>query len=202
MLITDIVDIDKKKSKLYIDNELFCALYKGEIRRFNLEVNNELSDNELMDIYSVLYKRARERSFYILKARDYTEYELCVKLKRGYFPDEIINKVINKLKEYGYIDDERFVDNYINTYIDRDSKRMISLKLQAKGIPRELIKDRLSGYDMDSSNIILDKYSKIVGEMVNCDEKAKTRLVSRLLRRGFSYEDISRAVNLYNDMKE
>ena len=200
MLITDIIDIDKRKSKIYIDNELFCSLYKGEIRRLGLELDMELSDEILTEMYSVLYKRARERSFYILKTRDYTEYELYIKLKRGYFPDEIICKVLDKLKEYGYIDDERFVDNYINTYINRDSKRMISLKLQAKGIPRELIKDKLSGYDMDSSNIILDKYSKIIGEMVNCDEKTKTKLVSRLLRRGFSYEEINRAVIMYKDM--
>lgn len=202
MLITDIVDIDKKKSKIYIDNELFCSLYKGEIRRFNLEVNNELSDNNLMDIYSVLYKRARERSFYILKTRDYTEYELYLKLRKGYYPEEIIHKVLGKLKEYGYVDDERFVDNYISAYFNKESKYMIISKLSSKGIEKEMIKDKLSNYDIDSSEIILNKYNKIIAEIVNCDDKTKSRLISRLLRKGFSYEDISRAINMYNDMKE
>lgn len=199
MIITDIIDIDKRKSKIYLDDELFCSLYKGEIRRLDLKVNDELSDESLTEIYSVLYKRARERSFYILKNRDYTEYELNTKLKKGYYPEEIINTVITKLKEYGYIDDERFASNYIENCIKRESKRMISSKLYAKGVPDSIIKEKLSDYAMDASNIILDKYSKLIIDIVEGDEKTRTRLISRLLRRGFSYDEISRSINIYKE---
>ncbi len=200
MRITDIVAIDKRKSKLYVDNKLFCAIYKGEIRNLGLETDCEVSEDTLESIYSILYKRARERSFYILKTRDYTEYELTTKLRKGYYPDEIISKVVNKLKEYGYIDDERFADNYIDMYINRDSKRMISSKLYAKGISEELIKNKLSVYNNDSSKIILDKYNKFIADIINSDDKTRVRLYSRLLRRGFSYEEINRAIDMYKDI--
>ena len=194
MIITDIVDIDKKRSKIYVDNELLCALYKGELIRMHIKVDNELSEETLTEIYSILYKRARERSFCILKNRDYTEYEMRSKLRRGYYPEEIIDRVINRLKEYGYIDDERFTDNYIEAYINRESKRLIKMKLFSKGISEELIKNKLSLYNMDSSKILQDKYSKLISEMADCDDKTKSKLMSRLLRRGFSFEDINRAI--------
>ncbi|MBE5927200.1 MAG: regulatory protein RecX [Lachnospiraceae bacterium] len=196
MIITDIVDIDRKRSKIYVDNELLCSLYKGEMIRLGIKKHNELSQDTLTEIYSVLYKRARERSFCILTIRDYTEYEMRNKLKRGYYPEEIICKVIDKLKEYGYIDDERFVNNYIDRYINDESKRLIRMKLSSKGISEELIKGKLSNNNIDSAQIILDKHSKILNEMIDCDDKTKSKLMSRLLRRGFSFEDITRAINM------
>ena len=36
MFITDIIPIDKKRVKVYLDNEFAFVLYKGELRLYNI----------------------------------------------------------------------------------------------------------------------------------------------------------------------
>ena len=42
MIITSIKEYDKKRSQIYIDGEKAFLLYKGEIRKYKLEVDQEL----------------------------------------------------------------------------------------------------------------------------------------------------------------
>ena len=55
----------------------------------------------------------QSKSITILKYMDRTEKELYIKLKDAYYTDDIINRTIEYLKEYNYINDERYAMNYI-----------------------------------------------------------------------------------------
>ena len=60
MFITDIIPIDKKRVKVYLDNEFAFVLYKGELRLYNISVGEEMP-NEVFDKISdeILLKRAK-----------------------------------------------------------------------------------------------------------------------------------------------
>lgn len=197
MNVTDIIVLDKRKVKVYMDNKLFCVLYKGELNRYGINKGEVITTEVLSELYKLLYKRARERSFYILKIRDYTEFEIVNKLKKSYYPIEVIDKVLEFLKKYNYINDERFVDNYLNTYIDKESMMKIKSKLYSKGISSEMIKMKISECNIKGDRVIIDRYFSIVEKIVVSDDKKKTKYYNRLLRKGFSYDDINNAISLY-----
>lgn len=140
MIITDIIAVDKKREKVYIDNEFAFVLYKGELHLYGIEVGKTLSDNVYSTIVNeVLLKRAKLRAMNLLTKKDYTEKQLCKKLSDGYYSESQIDKTVQFLKEYGYIDDVRYVRNYFFTYIQTTPRNKIVQKLLEKGISQDLI---------------------------------------------------------------
>ena len=81
MIISDIIEFDKKRSKVYIDGEFAFLLYKGELRDYNIKINNELSESAYeMITKELLPKRAIKRAMNLLQKKDYTEKKLRDKL--------------------------------------------------------------------------------------------------------------------------
>ena len=84
MTVTRIEETSNKRCKVYLDHEFAFVLYKGEMRKFNMREGVDLSQADYEAILTdILPKRARQRAFYLLKDRDYTE----VKLKEKYMLD-------------------------------------------------------------------------------------------------------------------
>jgi regulatory protein len=48
MLITDIVSLDNKKRKVYIDGKYTFPLYLGEIRQFNIAIGEGKNERKLV----------------------------------------------------------------------------------------------------------------------------------------------------------
>ena len=68
--ITNIEELDKKRSKVYIDYEFAFVLYKGEIRQYKLEIGQALEEQVYFDIKKkLLPKRAKKRCLNLLQKR-------------------------------------------------------------------------------------------------------------------------------------
>ncbi len=183
--------------KVYIDNEIAFLLYKGEIMKFNLRENEEISEETLNKIYDILYNRAKERALYILDNAYKTEKQIVDKLKSGFYPDVIINKVIVYLKEYGLVNDARFAILYIDYKSSSKSKKQIVQDLLVKGVSRDLIDFALetSGFSDESS------INKIIEKRINrydlSDKKSVQKLYMYLIGKGYSYGDIRKSLSKY-----
>ena len=71
---------------------------------------------------------------------DRTEAQLREKLLQAEFSPELVEDAIAYVKSYGYIDDERYVRNYIEYRREQKSRRQLEQELQyRKGVPQELI---------------------------------------------------------------
>ena len=117
MTVTDIVPLDNKRSKVYVDGEFAFILYRGEIRNYRLRTGEEISSPVFDEINnSLIPKRAKKRAMNLLQKRDYTEYKLREKLKEGFYTDEIIDDTIEYLKSYRYLDDEHSRGDKIADY--------------------------------------------------------------------------------------
>ena len=137
MKIVSITELNHKKSKITLQDGTVFALYKGEIRRLHLSEGMELVQEQVEEIYhEILRKRIKERALYLLKAADKTEYEIRTKLKQAFYPEELIDYAVDFLKQYRYIDDQRYAQNYINLYAERRSRRNICL-LYTSPSPRD-----------------------------------------------------------------
>lgn len=83
-------------------------------------------------------ERAYRKALFILERRDHTQAELQKKLQDKEFSQDSILLAIDRLKEYGFINDRRFVEQYLRYHCLGKSKRVLSMKLLQKGIGTEL----------------------------------------------------------------
>lgn len=199
-LVTDIVEINKKKKRIYINYNSAFALYVGEIRKYKIKKDMSISEEDYEEIMTqILPKRAKLRSLNLLKLRDMTEHSLAAKLKSGYYPDETIRIAVEYVKGYGYIDDRRYANNYVNFKIGSKSRFQITNFLVQKGINRDLIAEVCDDYyenDENSENQLIEKLilkRKIDLNTMTHEEKSK--LFGYLMRKGFRIDSINGVIN-------
>lgn len=183
--------------KVYIDNQLVFLLYKGEIKKLNLLENEEITDETLDKIYGILYNRAKERALYILDNAYKTEKQIVDKLKSGFYPDAIIDKVIAYLKEYGLVNDARFATLYIDYKSSSKSKKQIVQDLLTKGVSRDLIDLALEKSDFSDESSINKVIEKRINRYDLSDKKSVQKLYMYLIGKGYSYGDIRKSLSKY-----
>ena len=62
MTVTSVVELDKKRCKIYLDGEFSFVLYKGELRDYNIMAGQEISDANYQEIIDVILpKRCKLR---------------------------------------------------------------------------------------------------------------------------------------------
>lgn len=191
MIITEIKELDKKKKKIYINGECAFALYNGEIRRYQLKEDNELSAEEYEEIlHEILDKRAKKRILYLLSDSAKTEYQLRQKLKDGFYPDGSIDAAIEYAKSYGYIDDLNYARQYIECKKEKLSKKQMKAKLRERGVAEQTVKIAFEEFEIDESQIIKAYLRKKNIRVDSITLKEKQKICAYFTRKGFSYEEI------------
>ncbi|MBP1755592.1 MAG: hypothetical protein H6Q59_1990 [Firmicutes bacterium] len=200
MIITKIEEKEKFKFRVSIDGEFAFLLYNKDLENYRLTDQMSLSQ-ELYDtiIEKVVYPRATEKALSILKYMDRCEHELRMKLSKAEYTEEVIDHVIQYVKHYGYLDDERYATAYIKSRMNRKSKLMISSELQQKGVAKSLIQQVFEveyrevededGEDAESIAIrkAISKKTKN-SESLSAEEKQK--IIASLYRKGFDLSKI------------
>ena len=198
MVVTDIVELTKAKSKIFLDGEFAFVLYKGELRLYHILKDGELSEAEYEEIMgTVLPKRAKKRCLMLLQKKDYTEEELRRKLREGEYPASCIDEAIEYVKSYHYVDDYRYCTSYISCYGDKWSKQQIMTKLLTKGVDKNCI---LMAYEEASGKgdvaseeeLIYETLKKKHFDVSTSDMKARQKMYRHLLYKGFSAECVNR----------
>lgn len=193
MQIEQIVPLDKKRSRVCLDNGMVFALYKGEIRALALQEGQEVSAALYQEIYSgILLKRAKRRMLYLLGQMDRTEAQIRQKLQQGGYPEGIIEEAIAYAMDAHYLDDARYARNYVRSQQEKKSREQMRMSLYRKGIRRELAEQALeSEYILEDEQELILKWvqkKNYPGEMASLKEKR--RICQFLMRKGFHMDDI------------
>ncbi len=202
MIVTDITEVNKKQSRIFIDGQYSFTLYSGEIRRLSVKKGESLSEDIYNSIMNdILLKRCKLRSMYLLQKQDYTEYKLRTKLKMAGYPDSVIALSFDYLREYGYLNDKRYAGNYIYHHASSLSKRKLFNKMYEKGISDEIIREAYEEYSMQEGAVnekaMIEKYlNKKHFDAKNADRKERDKMIRSLLNKGFSINDIIACFNL------
>ena len=198
MIVTDIVEVSKSRSRIYLDGEFAFVLYKDELRLYHIAKDRGLSETEYKEIIgTVLPKRAKKRCLMLLQKRDYTEEELRRKLREGEYPAACIDEAIEYVKSYHYVDDYSYCMSYISCYSDKWSKQQIMTKLLAKGVDKNCI---LNAYEeacgkgevASEEELIQELLKKKHFDILASDMKARQKMYRHLLYKGFSAERVNR----------
>ena len=205
-IVTKIEEHDKKRCKIYLNEEFAFLLYKGELSEYKIVQGNIITD----DIYNkiteeTLLKRAKKRCLNLLEKKNYTEYKLREKLREGLYPTEIEEKAIAYVKSFHYIDDYRYACDYIFYHKDSETRKKIEEKLRIKGIESSILQQAFadSYKEGEELQIELEQVYKLLQkkhfDRENMDWKEKQKIYAYLLRKGISNSVIKKAMVMQED---
>lgn len=128
----------------------------------------------------------------MLERMDRTEEQLREKLLGTKFEEEIVEQAIAYVKSYGYLDDERYVRNYISYRQSCKSRRQLINELKfKKGVSSEIIEKVCEELEENDEKELIRKYlQKKQYSSYSCDKKEKEKLMAALIRKGFCMGDI------------
>lgn len=193
MLVTELVELDKKRIRVLLEGGESFVLYRGEVKNYSIREGEELPPAQYGEIRSeVLTKRAKKRAMHLLEKMDRTEAQLRAKLKQGFYPEDIVDEAIAYVKSCRYLDDARYAENYVQGQKGRKSQRRIYMDLLGKGIPKSLITQALEeGYQAGQEQELILKWVQKKGySSSKADLKEKQKMYQSLLRKGFHSDDI------------
>lgn len=201
MIITEIVTVGKSKCKVITDSEIAFVIYKGDLHKYELKCGEEISRNVYDTLFDeILPNRAFNRLMKLLLSKDYTHSELITKLRRDGYPDSVISKAIERIDEYGYVNDERYTKGYIESHVNRKSRETIKRELLSKGISKDRIDEAFE--ELTSLNLIDDETESIKKllckrhfDFENADYEAQKKEIQYLFRKGYKLSDIKKVIN-------
>lgn len=192
--ITDIRKIGKGlRYYLFVDDEFF-GIYEAEIlAKHKLKTGQEMPDEFFEDLKIENGNYACfNRGLAVLEKSMKTEKMLRDYLYQKGYPKSCIDYGVKKIKEYGYINDESFCENYIISYQNSKSKRKLKYDLLAKGVNENTIDSVLQNLfkDEDERENCF-KFGQKYMKNKDFDIKTKQKFYNHLAGKGFNYDDIS-----------
>ncbi len=135
-------------------------------------------------------EQARALCLRLLTGRARTRAELHGRLaKRGY-PDDVSERVLDRLASVGLIDDADFAQQWVQSRRAHagKSKRALAAELHTKGVDNDVITSALAGIDAGAERDRAEQLvrSKLRRETLTDEARVTRRLVGMLARRGYS----------------
>ena len=187
------VEIDESR-KLYLHIDI--------ITDFSVRTGMELEREELRKIvYASNFRRAYQRALFLLDYRDYSAKEMTEKLIKTYKSETLCSAVLKKLKENGFIDDERYAERMARKLVEtrKFGYRRAEREIMLKGIDQFTAEEALAVYDDRFSENLMElletKHSRYLTD--SSDRKSIEKVKNALVRYGYDFSDINRAVKEY-----
>lgn len=197
---------NKDRVNVSVDGAYRFSLDLFQVADLGLRVGKSYTDAELVDLemesqFGKLYARALEYAL----LRPHSEKEVREYLLRKTrprrskdgrlipgVPPTLVPRVLDRLKEKGYVSDETFTRYWFeNRSLTKGaSLRKLKAELRAKGVDTEVIERYARESDRDDH----EELKKVIAKKAAryADEQ---KLVAYLMRQGFRYDDIRRALD-------
>ncbi len=201
----NLVEISKTKKNRYLliisNNEVLEKHIVSEniIIKYNLLTPRELTSFEYKTITKIkIEDLLYEKALVFIDYKMRTISEVKKRLKKEVEDEQLINKIIIRLKEQNYLDDNFYVKTYLNEKLEYDliGPRNIKEKLIKKGIHYDLIDQHLIRYkeefQYDKINQIIKNETKF--RIKKPYKKAYLSLKQKLVSKGFTLKVIESAL--------
>lgn len=197
------IEVQKKSKNRYslFDGEKFITgISQDTLIRFNLHSGKILSEQDIHEIESAeLLFKMRDQALRYLSRRAHSRKELFDKLRNKGHRTDLIDHILDELRDRGYIDDKAFARMFTDEEIRLKSSGplLIRSKLMQRGIHAEIIEQTV--FDLYSMEDQLTNCRKLAEkkyrtDLSAIDEKQRTGLISYLKTKGFHWEHISAAI--------
>jgi regulatory protein len=199
-VITSITEQKKRSERVsvFVDGDFFAGTHQSVIVKLGLKTGDVVDMARLQELLdSEITNKAFTSALRLLSYRARTESELILRLKQKTFPEAAILEAINKLKELGYLNDQKFTKEYVvaRTLVKPMGKIRLKNELVLKGVKKELVEDALEKIseedEVESARALTQRR---IAKADKADVKLKDRLAAFLNRRGFDWETINKVL--------
>lgn len=140
----------------------------------------------------------RKKAMALLLHKDRTRWELCDRLVRAGFEDDVVEDAVAYVESFHYIDDRRYAVRFAEIYCESRSIKRIRQDLMKRHVPEEYIEDAFEQIQWDDSGALTKELNKLLkglelSEDISYEEKQK--IAAKLYRKGFQTDDIIRELD-------
>ena len=141
--------------------------------------------------------RAKLRALHLLTAMDRTEAGLREKLEASY-KEDVVEIAIDYVKSYGYLDDERFIKNYIESKSRTKSRKQIEQELiMKKGVSKDAVRKGFEEAEIPDVTETIERYLKKKRiDPCDCNKEQKEKFFMYMIRKGFQIQDLKKVFDL------
>lgn len=187
----------KRRVAVYVDGEKQGVVSASLIRERGLAEGASLSEEDWQRLIEAEIAPALDLSLYYLGLKSRTRHEMEAYLKRRQYAPEVIAAVMDKLKDYGFIDDEQLSQRAVDTLSrQRLGRGAIERKLRQRGVDKDLAREALNAYQPEDENENARELARTLWERYREAEPRKRwqKTAAALARRGFSWDSIQSAL--------
>lgn len=179
---------------IYVDGKYSFSLDELQLVQNGLHSGLEISEAQLEQLKSESdFGKNYIRAVDLISRRLRSEREIRDYAFRKQWTKSNTERVVERLKARGYLDDRRFAELFFSSrhQSGRYSLKRIRLDLVKKGISSDIIDD-LCRANGDSAALL-----KLINKRINKYDD-ENKLIAYLARNGFRYDDIKAALDRYH----
>ncbi len=208
MVITELKPTRREgRVNVYIDGEYAFTVYADTVSEYDLfpeNVFDESKKDEILEKDSERYAKAK--AFDYLSRGASTVLGMKRRLLEKKIPVSTVNKTLDYLVENGFLNDAEYAENAVSFLheIKRYGKSRIEQVLFEKGVPKDIAEEAVERYfaDCERPDVLSELVGDIAAKYDLSDRATKDKLIKKLLRQGFSYEEIKTALSEYISNEE
>jgi len=184
---------------IFLDGGYSFSVTLDSLMSNGLKVGVELSEKDIEKIkFSAENDKAAKKGLTYVSKSFKTKKQVKDYLISKGFSIQSVLFAIDKLTEFGYIDDVEYARRYIETYSSTQGKRLMEYKLMMKGIKKSDILAAEENFDFSSKENALK-----IAERRLFNKEITKELLSKTFRylvgKGFSYEDAEYAISHFKE---
>ena len=192
MIITKYMKKNNGKYDVFLEDGRVLSLYEEVILEYNLLLNKIISLDSILEIEK--HNQKWEVYYYALKQlnrKAFSNEDLKIYLLRKEYPLSLVEDIINKLVEQGYLNDLVFARSYIHQQMITSLKGPLKIKqeLYNKKISSDIIEREIDVFSLEEQK---NKIKKIVQKKINENRSRggfalKQKIVQDLKMLGYDY---------------
>ena len=191
--------------ELQLDSGKELSLYEEVILKFELLLKKNIDEG---DLEQILLSNQEYDVYYVALKSLKSRFKSVKALLKKEYPQEYVEKAIQKLLSQGYLDDRSFAKAYINQQMITTSKgpRKIEKELLDKGVSSDIIFSEISVFTKEEQ---LPKIEKVASRLLKSNRSRggavlKRKLVHDLQVLGYDISNIEEVLSKmdFSDTKD
>lgn len=186
---------DKIRCNIEVDGRFYCGMKLETVMQNRLKVGMTVSLEELSRIQLESEKQtAFDKALTHITSSMKTEREIRTFLTRKGYLSDVCDYVVEKMKRYGFLDDEAYARAYAESAGKKKGSRLIAQELRRKGVSDRAIEAALADLsdESDSAKKVLEKYLR--GKDIT-DKKTVQKAYAHLISKGYDYDTARAALS-------
>jgi regulatory protein len=191
---------NKNRVNIYIDEEFAFACDAQLVYIHNIAKGVIIEKKGLQDIINEdNYIKGKSCALHFLERSAKSAKQIIDKLTIKEFDNKTIDRVMEFLKQYEFIDDSRYVELFIKEKIKTCGKNKIKFALIKKSLPQDLIKEAInritSEQQLETALILGEKRMITLLKSENDRKKLYKKVSDYLMRTGYDYQIVNEVLN-------